>query len=118
MTTTNYSFGDYAVSFAVDADDPLGELEDLHICHLGMRFISRREIPVFGIYEFSMTLKPRECGDDEARLNCCGVVVSSEPENGGYRTVIHFADLDKTAAGCLERITKKNNMRCDYCANG
>ena len=48
---------------------------------------------------------------------CCGVVVSSAPEGAGFRTVIHFADLGKDDASCLEALTKTNKMRCDYCAN-
>lgn len=117
MTTTNYTFGDYSVSFALDADAPLGPLKDLHICHLGMKFIGRREIPVFSMYEFDMAMNPVEPGGEALRLKCCGVVVSCEPESGGFRTVIHFADLGKSDASCLEALTKRNNMRCDYCAN-
>jgi len=50
MTTTDYTFGDYNVSLALEADTPLGKLEDLHICHLGMKFISARQLPEFSIY--------------------------------------------------------------------
>ncbi|NLG34869.1 MAG: hypothetical protein GX548_05900 [Lentisphaerae bacterium] len=117
MTTTNYSFGAYSVSLALDAETPLGQLEDLHICHLGMKFISSQEIPLFSIYEFDMTIRPLEAGGDALRMKCCGVVVSCEPEGSGYRTVIHFADLGKSDASCLEAVTKANHMRCDYCAN-
>ena len=117
MTTTNYTFGDYSVTLALDAETPLGQLDDLHICHLGMKFISSREIPVFSIYEFDMAIRPFAPEAESLRLKCCGVVVSCEPEAGGYRTVIHFADLGKSDASCLETITKANKMRCDYCAN-
>ncbi len=117
MTTTTYSFGDYSVSLALDAETPLGPLEDLHICHLGMKFISRREIPLFAIYEFEMAIRPAASREPPVQVNCCGVVVGCEAENGGYRIVIHFADLAKSDASCLEAITKANKMRCDYCAN-
>lgn len=117
MTTTTYSFGDYSVSLALDAETPLGPLEDLHICHLGMKFISRREIPLFSIYEFEMAIRPAASSEPPVQVNCCGVVVGCEAENGGYRIVIHFADLAKSDASCLEAVTKANKMRCDYCAN-
>lgn len=117
MTTTNYTFGDYSVSLALDEEAPLGPLEDLHICHLGMKFISSREIPLFSIYEFEMTMQPTASPEKPLRVKCCGVVVSCEAENGGYRTVIHFSDLGKSDASCLEAVTKANKMRCDYCAN-
>jgi len=115
--TTVYTFGDYSVSLALEQDDaPLGKLDDLHICHLGMKFISPRPLPEFGIYEFDIAIKPVKEGA-ATRVKCCGVVVKSEPEADGYRTVIHFADLAKSDASCLEVLTKANKMRCDYCAN-
>jgi hypothetical protein len=117
MTTTNYTFGDYSVSLALDQEAPLGPLEDLHICHLGMRFISRHEIPLFGIYEFNMSMQPTGSNEAPLQVKCCGVVVGCEPENGGFRTVIHFSDLAQSDASCLEAVTKANKMRCDYCAN-
>ena len=117
MTTTQYSFGDYSVSLALDEDSPLGKLDDLHICHLGMKFISARPLPEFGLYEFEIAIKPVDCSAAASKVKCCGVVVSSAPEGDGYRTVIHFADLCKNDASCLEALTKANKMRCDYCAN-
>ncbi len=117
MTTTQYSFGDYSVSLALDEDSPLGKLDDLHICHLGMKFISSRPLPEFGLYEFEIAIKPLAGDQTPAKVKCCGVVVSSAPEGDGYRTVIHFADLGKHDASCLEALTKANKMRCDYCAN-
>ena len=117
MTTTKYSFGDYSVSLALDEDSPLGRLDDLHICHLGMKFISGRPLPEFGLYEFEIAIKPLTGGEAAAKVKCCGVVVKSEPEGAGFRTVIHFADLCKDDASCLEALTKANQMRCDYCAN-
>ena len=116
MTTTEHTFGDYNVSLALEEDTPLGKLEDLHICHLGMKFISGRQLPEFGVYEFEMALKPVNGGEPE-KVKCSGVVVKCEPEGAGFRTVIHFAGMDKTDASCLESVTKANNMRCDYCAN-
>lgn len=116
MTTSEYTFGDYSVSLALEQESPLGKLEDLHICHLGMKFISAQRLPEFSIYEFDMTMKPAVGGEPVA-LKCCGIVVKSEPEGGGFRTVIHFSDLAKTDAHCLEAITKAQKMRCDYCAN-
>ena len=116
MTTTEYTFGDYNVSLALDQEAPLGKLEDLHICHLGMKFTSARQLPEFGIYEFDMTMKP-SAGGEPVAVKCCGIVVKSEPEGNGFRTVIHFSDLGKTDASCLETITKVQKMRCDYCAN-
>ena len=113
----NYTFGDYSVTLALDDETPLGRLDDLHICHLGMKFIAAREIPVFSMYEFDMAIRPLDAGGESMRVKCCGVVVSCEPEDDGFRTVIHFADLGKSDASCLEAITKTNNMRCDYCAN-
>ena len=116
MTTTKYTFGDYSVSLALDENEPLGKLADLHICHLGMKFISPRPIPEFSVYDFEMALKP--VGADEAtRVKCCGIVVSSQPEGAGYRTIIHFSGLCKNDAECLETLTKANKMRCEYCAN-
>lgn len=116
MTTTKYSFGDYSVSLALDADGPLGELEDLHICHLGMKFISARQIPEFGVYEFELGVRPAGAAEP-VQVKCCGIVVSCQPEGAGYRTVIHFSDLAKCDAARLEELTKSNRMRCDYCAN-
>ena len=116
MTTSKYSFGDYSVSLALDSDAPLGALEDLHICHLGMKFISARPIPEFSVYEFEIGVRPLS-GGQPVRVKCCGVVVSSQPEGGGYRTIIHFSGLDGSDADCLETLTKANKMRCDYCAN-
>ena len=116
MTTTKYSFGDYSVSLALDADGPLGELEDLHICHLGMKFISARQIPEFNVYEFEIGVRPPGASAPVC-VKCCGVVVSCAPEGAGYRSVIHFSDLARGDADCLESLTKANKMRCDYCAN-
>jgi len=113
---TQYTFGDYSVSLGLDEKDPLGELEDLHICHLGMKFLSSRALPEFGMYEFDMAIKPTR-GGDPITVRCCGIVVSSEPEDNGFRTVIHFSNLGEEDATCLEAVTKANNMRCDYCAN-
>ena len=117
MTTMNYTFGDYSVSLALDEETPLGRLDDLHICHLGMKFIAAREIALFSIYEFDMAILPADPTQESLRVKCCGVVVSCEPEDGGFRTVIHFADLAKSDASCLEAVTRANKMRCDYCAN-
>ena len=117
MTTTKYSFGDYRVSLALDEDSPLGKLDDLHICHLGMKFISARPLPEFSQYEFEIAITPVSPGTETTKVKCCGVVVSSQPEEGGYRTVIHFAGLCKDDASRLETLTKANKMRCDYCAN-
>ena len=116
MTTTEYTFGDYNVSLALEADAPLGKLDDLHICHLGMTFISPRPIPEFNVYDFDMAIKPT-AGGDPVNVKCCGVVVKSEKEGEGYRTVIHFADLPKAHASCLETLTKVQKMRCEYCEN-
>ena len=116
MTTTTYSFGDYNVSLALDENEPLGKLDDLHICHLGMKFISARRIPEFSVYEFEMSLKPVGPGDP-IQVKCCGIVVSSQPEGAGYRTIIHFSGLCKDDVHCLDALTKANKMRCDYCAN-
>ena len=116
MTTTEYTFGDFNVSFATDDDAPLGKLDDLHICHLGMKFRSPRQLPEFAVYEFEMALKPVG-GTDPAKVKCCGVVVKSEPEGKAFRTVIHFLDLAESEAGCLESVTKSQKMRCDYCVN-
>jgi hypothetical protein len=116
MTTTDYTFGDYNVSLALEADTPLGKLEDLHICHLGMKFISARQLPEFSIYEFEMALKPLG-GAESAKVKCCGIVVKSEPEGHGFRTVIHFTGMAEADASCLETLTKAQKMRCDYCAN-
>jgi hypothetical protein len=116
MTTTEYTFGDYNVSLALEEEAPLGKLDDLHICHLGMKFISARPIPEFNVYEFEMALKP--VGPGEAvKVKCCGIVVRCEPEGAGFRTVIHFSGLCKEDANCLESLTKATKMRCDYCAN-
>ena len=117
MTTTKYSFGEYSVSLALDEDSPLGPLDDLHICHLGMKFISARPMPEFGLYEFDIAIRPLSDGGEPARVKCCGVVVSSQPEGAGFRTVIHFADLPKAHASCLETLTKVQKMRCEYCEN-
>ena len=117
MTTTKYTFGDYSVSLALEENSPLGRLDDLHICHLGMKFISARPLPEFGLYEFDIAIVPAKGAGKSAQVKCCGVVVKSEPEDGGFRTVIHFADLAKADASCLEQLTKANKMRCDYCAN-
>ena len=116
MTTTEYTFGDYNVSLALEEDTTLGKLEDLHICHLGMKFISARQLPEFSVYEFEMALKPIGEGEP-GKVKCCGVVVKSEPEGSGFRTVIHFAGMAESDASCLESVTKANKMRCDYCAN-
>lgn len=117
MTTTTYSFGDYSVYLALDAKTPLGPLEDLHICHLGMRFISKHEIPLFSVYEFNMAVRSSPGNNPEVNVKCCGVVVGCEPENSGFRIAIHFSDLNKSDSTCLKDITKANKMRCDYCAN-
>ncbi|HAL91571.1 MAG TPA: hypothetical protein DCM68_00910 [Verrucomicrobia bacterium] len=117
MTTTKYTFGDYSVSLALDEAAPLGKLDDLHICHLGMKFISSRPLPEFGLYEFDIAIKPMASEEKPVTVKCCGVVVRCEPEGEGFRTVIHFADLAKSDANCLEALTKANHMRCDYCAN-
>jgi hypothetical protein len=116
MTTTEYTFGDYNVSLAVEDNAPLGKLEDLHICHLGMKFTSPRQLPEFSVYEFEMSLKPTG-GAEASKVKCCGVVVRSEPEGNGFRTIIHFAGVDESTVGCLESVTKAQKMRCDYCAN-
>lgn len=116
MTTSKYSFGDFSVSLALDADAPLGELEDLHICHLGMKFISARQVPEFSVYEFEIGVRP-VAGGAPVQVKCCGIVVSCAPEGEGFRTVIHFSGLAQSDATCLETLTKANKMRCDYCAN-
>ena len=116
MTTTEYTFGDYSVSLALEQDIPLGRLDDLHICHLGMKFISAQPIPEFNMYEFEMALKPLGAGAP-VKVKCCGIVVSSAPEEDGYRTVILFQGLGKEDASGLELLTKANKMRCEYCAN-
>ena len=116
MTTTEYAFGDYNVSLALEEDAPLGRLDDLHICHLGMKFVSARQIPEFNIYEFDMAIKP-SAGGEPVNVKCCGVVVKCEPERDGYRTVIHFADLPESDASRLETLTKSQKMRCEYCEN-
>jgi hypothetical protein len=116
MTTTNYSFGDYSVSLALDEDAPLGKLDDLHICHLGMKFISARPLPEFSVYEFEISVRAAG-GGKPAKVKCCGVVVKSEPEGKGFRTVIHFVEMTESDCNCLEAVTKLNKMRCDYCAN-
>ena len=116
MTTTEYTFGDYNVSLALEEDAPLGKLNDLHICHLGMKFISARQIPEFNVYEFEMGMRPA-AGGEAVKVKCCGVVVKCEPEGAGFRTVIHFADLPKSDASCLEAVTKTQKMRCSYCEN-
>ncbi|NCA81413.1 MAG: hypothetical protein EOM72_01515 [Opitutae bacterium] len=115
MTTTEYTFGDYNVSLALEEDAPLGKLDDLHICHLGMKFISARQIPEFNVYEFEMSLKA--ANGEPSKVKCCGVVVKSEPEGDGFRTVIHFAGMANSDVSCLEAVTKAQKMRCDYCAN-
>ncbi len=117
MTTSVYSFGEYSVSFAVEEENPLGKLDDLHICHLGMRFISARKLPEFSAFEFEMSLKPAGENSEPEQVQCCGMVVSSEPEGDGFRTVIHFVNLDESDSSCLEAVTKAQNMRCDYCGN-
>ena len=116
MTTTDYAFGDYNVSLALEEDAPLGRLDDLHICHLGMKFISARPIPEFNVYDFDMAIKP-SAGGDPVSVKCCGVVVKCEPEGEGFRTVIHFADLPPSDDTRLEALTKVQRMRCEYCEN-
>ena len=116
MTTTNYSFGEYSVSLALDEDAPLGKLDDLHICHLGMKFISDRALPEFNMYEFEISVRPTG-SRKSSKVKCCGVVVKSEPEGRGFRTVIHFIEMAESDCNCLEAVTKANKMRCDYCAN-
>ena len=117
MTITDYSFGDFNVSLGLEAESPLGRLDDLHICHLGMKFISDRQIPEFNVYEFEIAMKPAGSGDDPVMVKCCGVVVSSEPEGDRFRTIIHFSDLAPCDASRLEEVTKIRKMRCDYCNN-
>ena len=116
MTTSQYSFGEYSVSLALDQESPLGKLDDLHICHLGMKFISARPLPEFSIYEFEVALKPVG-GSETSKVKCCGVVVKCEAEGAGFRTVIHFAGMAEADASRLEAVTKAQKMRCDYCAN-
>ena len=116
MTMTKYTFGDYSVSLGLHEQAPLGKLDDLHICHLGMKFISPRPLPEFSVYEFDIALKPAG-GAETTTVKCCGIVVKSEPEGEGFRTVIHFANLAEADANCLETLTKNQKMRCDYCAN-
>jgi len=116
MTTTKYTFGEYSVCLGLDHEDPLGALEDLHICHLGMRFLSRRLLPEFSVYEFDMAIKPTQ-GGEAVPVRCSGIIVSSEPEGDSFRTVIHFSGLGESEASHLAAVTKANKMRCDYCAN-
>ena len=104
------------MTLALGENKTLGKLNDLHICHLGMKFVSARPIPEFSVYDFEMSLKPVGPGDP-VRVKCCGIVVSSQPEDAGYRTIIHFSGLCKNDAECLEVLTKANKMRCEYCAN-
>ncbi len=118
MTTTDYMFGDYNVSLSSEEDHPpLGKLEDLHICHLGMKFVSASPLPEFAVYEFEIAVRPLNGGPKPAPVKCCGIVVKCEPEGACYRTVIHFADIGKADAACLEAVTKAQKMRCDYCEN-
>lgn len=118
MTTTDYTFGNYNVSFALEEDHPpLGKLEDLHICHLGMKFVSACPMPEFAVYEFEIAVRPVRSGAKATKLKCCGGVVKSEPEGSSYRTVIHFADMGKAESACLEAVTKAQKMRCEYCEN-
>ena len=113
---TKYTFGDYSVSLGLDEETPLGKIEDLHICHLGLNFNALRQLPKFGVYEFEMAVKP--VGTDEATtVKCCGVVVSSDPEGDGFRNVIHFSGLARNDVSCLETLTKHNKMRCADCGN-
>ena len=112
-----YTFGNYTVSLASDSETPFGEIEDLHICPLGMRFISRREIAEFGVFEFDMAMRPQAGEGESVKVACTGVVVESKPEGGGFRTIIHFLDLCKEDSSCLAEITRENHMRCEYCEN-
>lgn len=114
---TNYTFGDYSVSFGTDEETPLGELNDLHICHLGMKFLSAHPLPEFSIYDFDMAVKPANGSGEAVSVRCCGIVVSCEPEDDGFRVVIHFSGLGDSEASHLASVTKANHMRCDYCAN-
>jgi len=56
-------------------------------------------------------------GQDPAKVKCCGIVVSSQPEDDAYRTVIHFADLAHDDRSSLHTLTKNNRMRCADCGN-
>ncbi|MDR0993970.1 MAG: PilZ domain-containing protein [Verrucomicrobiota bacterium] len=116
MTAISYSFGGYNVSLMVEEGSPIGQLDDLSICHLGMRFIAFCQIPEFSLYEFQISLIPLN-GGEGVSVRCCGIVVQCAPEGPGFRTIIHFCDMDETAAEHIEQITKANHMRCDYCAN-
>lgn len=116
MTKTQYTFGEYSVCLGIHEDSPFGELDDLHICHLGMKFLSSRPLPEFSVYQFDMTIRPLD-GTDFIELNCCGIVVSTEQEGDLFRTVIHFSDLDEASSSHLENITRTHNMRCECCAN-
>ena len=116
MTTTTYSFGDYTVALTLDQEAPLGILRDLHICHLGMRFLAHKPLPEFQQYEFDISVR-QPAGQDPAKVKCCGIVVRSQPEDDAYRTVIHFADLAHDDRSSLHTLTKNNRMRCADCGN-
>ncbi|HQF21529.1 MAG TPA: hypothetical protein PLT37_09840 [Kiritimatiellia bacterium] len=116
MTTTTYTFGDYTVTLTLDQESPLGNLRDLHICHLGMRFLAPQPLPEFQQYEFDIAVKQPD-GQAPSTVKCCGIVVSSQPEDNAFRTVIHFADLCGQDRSSLHTLTRDNRMRCEDCGN-
>ena len=109
-----YRCGGTCVSLeqSLTTSDPLSSLDDLHICHLGMKFLSPQPLPEFGLYEFDIKV-----GGDHGPVHCSGVVVKSDPEAGAYRNVIHFVGLDEEECRLIERFTRCAGMRCDDCGN-
>lgn len=108
-----YRCGDGYVSLeqSLTTTAPLSELEDLHICHLGMKFLSPQPLPEFGLYEFDIHVP------DGRGVHCSGVVVASEPEGGAYRNVIHFVGLDDVALHLIENVSLRCGLRCRGCSN-
>ncbi|MBR4253222.1 MAG: PilZ domain-containing protein [Kiritimatiellae bacterium] len=109
-----YRCGDGCVSLeqSLTTGDPLSTLDDLHICHLGMKFLSPQPLPEFGLYDFDIRV-----GGARGTVHCSGVVVKSDPEGGAYRNVIHFVGLGEEDCRCIERFTLRCGMRCRDCGN-
>lgn len=115
-SSTQYAFGDYVVSLVHSASSPVETLDDLHICPLGMKFLSSQPFPEFRLYQFEISMRTDGAGCDK-RITCAGVVVKSTPEGNAFRSIIQFRDLAAEDSQFIDWVTKTNHMRCADCEN-
>ena len=112
MTHERFLNGDIELALEASEEKLFGHIEDFHMCRLGMRFLAARAIPRFTVYSMDLSI-----ADDQPECHCNCVVVESSPEDGAWRTHIHFLDIDPRLSRLLDELTAARHLRCPHCAN-